>query len=99
MYTFVYDATGKPVGFIRGAFIHDMNGTAVGQIRESHVHHMNGSYVGELYQQMVVDKHLGQLRNIGTPAEPGNPGHPGNPGNRGVLRVGYTDVFERLLAR
>jgi hypothetical protein len=99
MYTFVYDTTGKPVGFIRGNFIHDMHGNAVGQIRETHVHHMSGAYVGELHKQMVVDKYLGQLRNVGTPSNPGNPGHPGSPGNRGVINVGYPDVFERLLER
>jgi hypothetical protein len=99
MNTFVFDASGKPVGFVRGNFIHDMHGNAVGQTRENHVYRLNGTYVGEHHKQMVVNKYLGQLRNIGSPATPGNPGHPGNPGNRGVINVGYPDVFEVLLQR
>jgi len=99
MYTYIFDATGRPVGFIRGNFIHDMHGNAVGQLRESHVYRMSGAYVGELYKQMVVDKHLGRLRDIGTPADPGNPGRPSHPGDRGVIDVGYTDLFEKLTER
>ncbi len=87
------------MGFIRGSFIHDMHGNAVGQLRESHVYRMSGAYVGELHRQMVVDKHLGRLRDIGTPADPGNPGRPSHPGDRGAINVGYTDLFEKLTER
>jgi hypothetical protein len=97
MPTFLFDASGKPVGFLRGAFIHDMNGNAIGQLRGTHVYKLGGAYVGELYKDMVLDRHLGNLGNIGHPRDPGNPGHPGNPGNRGVIDYGYADVFAHLL--
>lgn len=99
MPNFIFDATGKPVAFQRGDYLHDMHGNAIGQVRGTHVYRMNGTYVGELHKAMVVNKHLGQLRNIGTPRDPGNPGHPGNPGNRGVIDVGFPDVFAHLLER
>jgi hypothetical protein len=99
MHVYVYDASGKPMGTVCGNFIHDMQGYAIGQLRDTHVYRINGAYVGELYKGMVVNKHLGQLRNIGSPADPGNPGQPVHPGNRGVINVGYPDVFEQLLQR
>jgi len=99
MHTFLYDAKGSPVGFVRGSFIHDMQGNAVGQLRGTHVHKLHGPYVGELHNGMVVNKHLGDLGNIGHPRNPGNPGHPGNPANRGVIDRGYPDVFHELLSQ
>ena len=71
MATYIYNANGNPVGFIRGRFIHELNGNAVGQLNGTHVHKLSGAYVGELDHSMVVDKHLGNLGDIG---------HPGNPG-------------------
>jgi hypothetical protein len=99
MHNYLYDASGKPVGYVRGNFIHDMQGYAIGQVRETHVYRMSGAYVGELLKGMVVNKHLGELRNIGSPADPGNPGQPVHPGSRGVINAGYPDVFEELLKR
>jgi hypothetical protein len=60
------------------------------------VHKLSGAYVGELYDDMVVDRHLGTFGNIGNPGIPGNAGGPGNPGNRGVRGCPYPDVFDKL---
>jgi len=54
MHTFIYDATGKPVAFVRGDYLHDMHGNAVGQLRETHVYRMNGNYLGELHKGAAV---------------------------------------------
>ncbi len=86
------------VGFVNGRFIHDMHGRAIGQLNGTHVHRLRGQYVGELDNQMVVDKHLGNLGNIGNPGNPGNPGSPGNPASRGNSGyTGHADVFHKLL--
>jgi hypothetical protein len=58
---------------------------------------MSGRYVGELYQDMIVDKHLGTLGSIGSSGSPGSAGSPGNPGSRGSRGTGYRDVFSELL--
>jgi hypothetical protein len=57
-----------------------MRGRAIGQVRDSHVHQLSSQYVGELYDDMVVDNHLGNLGNIGNPGNPGNPWEPGKSG-------------------
>lgn len=62
----------------------------------THVHALSGEYVGELHNDMIVDKHLGNLGNIGHPANPGNVGSPGNPGNRGSVNSGFPDVSDEL---
>ncbi len=99
MYTYLYDANGTPAGFIRGDFIHDMNGTAIGQVRGTHVYKLSGPYVGERYRDMVVDKHLGRLADIGNPGDPGNPGMPVMPRGRGVITIPFRDVFAELHER
>jgi len=71
---------------------------SVGQLNGTHVHKLSGAYVGELHDDMVVDKHMGNLGNIGNPGNPGNPGSPGNPGNRGSRGSSYRDVFDDLLS-
>ena len=38
MTTYLYDARGNAVGYVRGKYIHAMNGSAIGQINGSHVH-------------------------------------------------------------
>ncbi len=73
-----------------------MRGDAIGQLRDTHVHKLSGDYVGELYEDMVVDRHLGDLGNIGHPGDPGNAGNPGDPGNRGSINYGYPDVSSKL---
>ena len=99
MYTYLYDASGTPAGFIRGAFIHDMTGAPIGQLHGTHVYRLNGRYVGELYRDMVVDKYLGRLKEIGTPRDPGNPGMPTVPRGRGVITIPFRDVFAELHER
>jgi hypothetical protein len=99
MTDYVYDRSGRAVGYIRGRYIHAMNGAAIGQMSGTRVHKMSGSYVGELHDQMVVDKNLGNFGNIGNPGNPGNAGNPGNPGNRGARGSGYRDVFSDLLGQ
>ena len=86
---YLYDASGRAIGYIRGRYIHAMSGHAIGQICGTHVHRLSGPYVGEIHKDMVVDKHFGNLGNIG---------NPGNPGNRGSVNYGYQDVFHRLLS-
>jgi len=71
MANYIYDSRGNAVGFIRGRYIHALNGAAVGQLNGSHVHKLSGSYVGELHKDMVVDKHLGQLRQHWQPGQSG----------------------------
>jgi len=95
---YIYNARGNAVGYRYGNYVHDMTGRAVGQVSgDTHVHKLSGSYVGELYQDMIVDQHIGDLGNIGNPGNPGNAGNPGNPGNRGSVNYGFPDVFEELL--
>lgn len=97
MTTYIYEQSGQAVGFISGRHIHDLRGHAIGQIRNTHVHKLSGTFVGELEDQMVLDKHLGNLGNIGHPGNPGSRGSPGNPGSRGNLGSrGYSDVFYKL---
>jgi hypothetical protein len=98
MIKYLYNSQGTAVAYIQGRYIHSMGGQAVGQIvNETHVHKLSGSYVGELYRDMVVDRYLGNLRNVGNPGNPGNAGNPGNPGNRGAVNYGYPDVSAKLL--
>jgi hypothetical protein len=84
MTDYIYDGGGRPVGFWRGRYVYALNGTPIGQLNGTHVHKLSGSYIGELHQDMLVDKHLGNLGNIG------------NPGNRGAINYGYQDVFHKL---
>jgi hypothetical protein len=97
MTDFLYNMHGTAVGFWDDGFIYAMNGKPIGQIDGSHVHKLSGSYVGELYEDMVVDMHIGNVGNIGNPGNPGNPGNLGNPGNRGPINYGFQDVFYKLL--
>jgi hypothetical protein len=73
-----------------------MRGAAIGQLNGTHVHRLSGEYVGELYEDMIVDMHMGNLGNIGSSGNPGNAGNPGNPGNRGAVNYGFPDVSSRL---
>src|SRR6266540_250058 len=82
MTNYIYDSRGSAVGFWRDRHVYAMNGKPVGQLNGSQVHKLSGQYVGGLYENMIVDKWLGNLGNIGNPGNPGNPGSPGNPGNR-----------------
>ena len=68
-----------------GRYIYKLDGKPIGQLNRTHVHRQSGEYVGELHQDMIVDKHLGNLGSIG------------NPGNRGAVSYGYPDVFHKLL--
>lgn len=96
---YIYNESGQAIGYVQGRYIHSMRGAAVGQIvNHTHVHKLTGAYVGELDNDMIVDKHLGNLGNVGNPGNPGNAGNPGNPGNRGRVNYGYRDVSEELLA-
>jgi hypothetical protein len=56
MTQYIYEQSGRAVGFVRGKYIHAMNGTAVGQLRGTHVHKLSGSYVGDLEDDMILDK-------------------------------------------
>lgn len=57
MAQYVYDQSGRVVGFVFGSYIHAMNGKAVGQLSGgTHVHTLSGSYVGELDDDMILDK-------------------------------------------
>lgn len=86
------------MGFIQGKYIHALSGRAIGQISgATHVHKLTGQYVGELYDDQVVNKHLGNLGNVGNPGNPGNLGNPGNPGNRGNRGCPFPDAWEKLL--
>lgn len=97
MTDYVYHRSGRAIGFRRGKYIHDMHGRVVGQVQgDTHVHRLTGPYVGELYDDMIVDRHLGNRGNIGNPGNPGNPGSPGNPGNRGGRGCPYPDVSGQL---
>jgi len=99
MTSYIYDNHGSAVAYVQGRYVYSMGGKAVGQIvSETHVHKLSGQYVGELHQDMIVDKHLGNLGNVGNPGNPGNAGNPGNPGNRGSVNYGYPDVSGRLLS-
>ena len=72
---FIYRASGEAAGFRQGRFVHAMSGEAIGQVHgDTHVHRMDGAYVGELFQDMVVDQHLGDFGNVGYPGDPGNAG-------------------------
>jgi len=62
---YIYKARGNAVGDVRGKYILAMNGQAIGQLNGSHVHKLSGRYVGELQRDMVVNKWLGNLGNIG----------------------------------
>lgn len=94
---YVYNQSGRAVGYIQGRCIHDIYGKAVGQLNGNSVHTLSGCYVGELDHQMVVDKGTGDPGNIGHPGDPGNAGMPGDPGNRGSANYGYRDVSTKLL--
>lgn len=77
--------------------MYSIRGDAIGQMVDAtHVHRLTGQYVGELWVDMIVDKHLGDLGNVGNPGDPGNAGNPGDPGNRGDVNCGYTDVSSKL---
>jgi len=65
MTNYIYDASGNAVGFWYGRYIYSVRGNPVGQMSGTHVHKLSGDYVGELYEDMVVDKYLGNLGNIG----------------------------------
>lgn len=67
---YVYDDRGNPIGFRQGDYLYDMNGAPVAQVREGHVYKLSGAYVGELDEDMVVDKRLGSLGNIGSARYP-----------------------------
>jgi len=95
--SYLYDSSGKAIGFWKSKFVYALNGKAIGQIKGTHVHKLSGPYVGELHKDMVVNKHMGNYGNIGNPGNPGNAGSPGNPGNRGAVNYGYADVFQELL--
>lgn len=86
MTNYIYNHRGQPVGFWRGRFVYDMRGEPVGQLLDTHVHKLSGQYVGELHEDVIVNKHLGNLGNIGHPGHPGNVGSPGHPGT-GVCAV------------
>lgn len=97
MTEYLYRVDGRPAGFIRSRFIYDLAGRAIGQISSAgRVHRLSGNYVGELHDSQIVDKHLGNYGNIGSPGNPGNLGSPGNPGNRGHRGCPYPDVFDKL---
>ena len=97
MIKYIYNVHGSAVAYQLGNYIHSMRGDAIGQVDGGiHVHRLSGQYVGEIYQDMIVDMHLGNLGNIGNPGNPGNAGNPGNPGNRGRVNYGYPDVSHEL---
>ena len=76
--------------------IYSLRGNPVGQMSGTHVHKLSGEYVGELLDDMVVDKYVGNLGNIGFSRDPGNAGRAANPRNRGPRSYGYPDVFHTL---
>lgn len=96
MIKYIYDSRGHAIAYVLGNFIHSMRGAAIGQLRSTHVHRLSGEYVGELYQDMIVDMHLGNLGNVGHCGNPGNAGNPGNPGNRGIVNYGFPDISSKL---
>ena len=98
MTDYIYDASGNAVGFWNGRYIYSLRGKPVGQMSGTHVHKLSGDYVGELYEDMVVDKYLGNLGNIGSSEDPGNGGHAADPGNRGARYYGHPDVVHKLLS-
>ena len=71
MSNYIYSTSGSAVGFWRGRYVYALNGTPVGQLNGMHVHKLSGGYVGELHDDMVVDKHMGNLGSIGNPDSKG----------------------------
>jgi hypothetical protein len=87
MANYIYDNSGKAVGFWRDRYIYALSGKPIGQLRGTNVHTLRGSYVSEPLQGYgLVDTHRGNFGSIGSSGNPGNPGSPGNPGNRILAR-------------
>jgi hypothetical protein len=76
MTNYIYDNSGKAVGFWRDRYVYALSGKPIGQLRGTNVHTLRGTYVGELYKDTVVDMHRGNPGNIGSSGNPGNPGSP-----------------------